>query len=67
MKWWRCVADEDDVRELGRVGAGVPGLDSTVDWGGDLVLCDEVAIGEFDLTRHTPFDRLPTSPRGINA
>lgn len=61
------VADKNDVRELCCLGAGVPGLDGTIDRGGDLVLCDEVAIGELDLACHTTFDRLPTPPSGINA
>ena len=60
------VSNKNDVRELGCVGAGVLGLDGAVDWGGDLVLSDEVTVGELDLACHTPFDCLPTPPGGIN-
>ena len=59
--------NSDDVREFGCVGTGVLGLDSSVDWGRNLVLCDEVTIGEFDLARYASLDGLPTPPSGINA
>lgn len=61
-----CVANKNDVRKLGCLGAGVLGLNGTVDWGGDLVLGDEVAIGELDPACYTTFDCLPTPPGGIN-
>ena len=58
---------KNDIRELGRLGTGVLGFDGTVNRSGDFVLCDEVTLGELDLARYTPFDRLPTPPSGINA
>ena len=38
-----------------------------MNWGGDRVLSDEVALGKLDFARHAAFDGLTTPPRGFDS